>query len=244
MINDVLVSLGLTYNESKIYLCLNSEHELSASDITKKTGIHRRNVYDALNRLVDKGMVSQTSVNNRSTFSAVHPVHLLNIAQENEKHIHSILPDLKHAFENSPTKNSVRVYKGVKGIKACFTESTDMMKKGDTYRAMGCTDMLQLLGDFIEHNHDERAKKHIVTWDIFNYESLDRAKAVALKPNHHIHVLPKNHELPVQTVIFGKRIVCQVFIHGEPFVIQVIDEKFATTYKRYFDMLWKISTPA
>ncbi len=241
MINDILVSLGLTYNESKIYLCLNSEHELSASEITKKTGIHRRNVYDALNRLVDKGMVSQTSVNNRLTFSAVHPSHLVNMAQENEKHIQSILPDLKNAFENSPAKNSVKVYKGVKGIKACFTESTDMMKKGDKYRAMGCYDMVPVLGDFIEHNHDERIKKHISTWDIFNSESIERAKAVSQKPNHHVKVLPKNHSLPVETVIFGGKIVCQIFIHGEPFVIQVIDEKFAETYKEYFNMLWKIS---
>ncbi|MBI2043759.1 hypothetical protein HYT24_00140 [Candidatus Pacearchaeota archaeon] len=241
MINDTLISLGLTYNESKIYLCLNAEHELSASDITKKTGIHRRNVYDALNRLVDKGIVSQTSVNNKLTFSAVNPTHLLNIARENEKNIQSILPGLKSAFENSPMKNSVKVYKGVKGIKACFTESTNMMNKGDKYRAMGCYDMTQVLGDFIEHNHDERAKKQISTWDIFNYESLDRAKAVSKKPNHHIRVLPKNHSLPVETIIFGEKIVCQIFIHGEPFVIQVIDEKFAATYKEYFNMLWKIS---
>ena len=54
----VLQKLGIAGNEAKIYLILLRSGVSSAGDITKKSGIHRSNVYDALERLKEKGLIN------------------------------------------------------------------------------------------------------------------------------------------------------------------------------------------
>jgi len=59
-IQETLEKLGFTLNETKTYLNLLNLGSCLASDLAKKTGLHRRPVYDALNRLIEKGLVSYT----------------------------------------------------------------------------------------------------------------------------------------------------------------------------------------
>jgi len=57
MHRQILEEIGLSPNEAKIYETLLSSGEVGVSDISLKANVHRRNVYDALNRLVEKGLV-------------------------------------------------------------------------------------------------------------------------------------------------------------------------------------------
>ena len=54
---DLFIQLGLAKNEARIYETLLAEGESSVGEIAKKSQVHRRNVYDSLNRLVEKGLV-------------------------------------------------------------------------------------------------------------------------------------------------------------------------------------------
>ncbi len=236
-----LYDAGLTPNEALIYNTLINNHTLSCQEITAKTGIHRRNVYDALSRLLEKGLVNESLVNNKKQFNPVHPSRLLNLLEEKKHNISSLMPALLDHFTHTKKRNIVRIYQGIEGAKASFTESLAMMKKGDSYYAIGCIDMREILGPFMDEHHKERQKKKIISWALFNHTYKDRAKLFKNKKDYHVRVLPKGYYLPVQTVVYGKDIVCQMMIHDEPFVIQVIDEEFASNYKKYFDMLWKIA---
>jgi sugar-specific transcriptional regulator TrmB len=60
-----LEEAGLTPIEVRIYLVLLEKGSIRAGEITRHTGIHRRNVYDAIERLVQKGLVSYIKTNNR-----------------------------------------------------------------------------------------------------------------------------------------------------------------------------------
>lgn len=52
---DCLMKTGLTKHESKIYITLCQEGEITGYEVAKKTGIPRANIYQALAGLVDKG---------------------------------------------------------------------------------------------------------------------------------------------------------------------------------------------
>ena len=54
----MLEEFGLTQTEEKVYLVLSQSGISPASDIIKKTQLHRTTVYDVLNRLIEKGIVS------------------------------------------------------------------------------------------------------------------------------------------------------------------------------------------
>jgi sugar-specific transcriptional regulator TrmB len=244
MFTEELVQAGLTHNEVKVYLCLNGNHDLSASQITKKTGVHRRNVYDSLDRLMDKGLINETILNNRKKFNAAHPKHLLMLIEAQKAKIEAIVPSLTQQYGQEKRQRYIKLYKGIAGVKASFTDSLDLMDVGETYYAMGCINMKEFLGVFIEHHHKERAKKKIESWTLFNHKYKERSKELSRQKNHHSRVLPKNYDLPVQTVVYGKDVVCQILIHKEPFVVQVVDEMFASNYRNYFHMLWEISKDA
>ena len=60
---EKLVPLGLTNTEAKIYVTLIDLGRAQAGIISRKSGIHRRSVYDALERLIEKGLVSYIKEN-------------------------------------------------------------------------------------------------------------------------------------------------------------------------------------
>ena len=85
MDTSVLWNLGLTKNEIKIYLTLLDEGSSTAGIITEKTGIHRRNVYDSIERLIEKGIVGYIVVKGRKHFEAVDPKYFNRFFQEKQE---------------------------------------------------------------------------------------------------------------------------------------------------------------
>ena len=59
MYEEIYESLGLSPNEGKIYEALVEHGESSISEIAINAKIHRRNAYDAINHLINKGLVFQ-----------------------------------------------------------------------------------------------------------------------------------------------------------------------------------------
>jgi len=52
---QILKEIGLTETEIKVYTTLLSLGATSAGKIVEATGVYRKNLYDALNKLIDKG---------------------------------------------------------------------------------------------------------------------------------------------------------------------------------------------
>ena len=72
---EILEEIGLSKNEAKIYLTLLDLGSATASKIADTSKMHRTTVYDALDRLVQKGIVSHIpifNINLRSPFSPSH----------------------------------------------------------------------------------------------------------------------------------------------------------------------------
>ena len=74
-----LKELGLTDNESKVYLALLQFGTLSPTKLAEKTGLHRSYIYDTLERLLERGIVNTLLLDNRKTYQAVDPKALREI---------------------------------------------------------------------------------------------------------------------------------------------------------------------
>ena len=70
---EQLKEAGLTANESKIYTSLLELGPSNAGLISRKSGLHRRVVYDTLEMLIQKGLVGYILKNNVRLFQASHP---------------------------------------------------------------------------------------------------------------------------------------------------------------------------
>ena len=63
-----LKEAGLTNNEDLVYNALIDLGPSLAGRISRKTGLHRRTVYDVTETLIQKGLVSYILENNRRIF--------------------------------------------------------------------------------------------------------------------------------------------------------------------------------
>ena len=100
MDTSALKTIGLSAGEIKVY---NAVLELGISSLQKihdKVGIDRRNIYDILNKLIEKGLISYTIEKGKKTFQITHPKKNLKkqeekkqTIEEQEKENIQVLPD-------------------------------------------------------------------------------------------------------------------------------------------------------
>src|SRR3989338_463264 len=78
--DEVLEQVGLSKNETKVYLALLEIGAATAGEIASQAKIHRTNVYDAMERLLEKGLVTFTTDDHDSrVFDATSPENLISL---------------------------------------------------------------------------------------------------------------------------------------------------------------------
>ena len=113
---------GLTIMEEKVYLTLLDLGPSLAGLITRKSGIHRRSVYDALERLIQKGLVGYIVNNNRKYFEATNPERLVDLLREKEATVQELLPQLQARYNQTKEKSETLFYRGKNGLKSVFED--------------------------------------------------------------------------------------------------------------------------
>lgn len=127
-----LMELGLTHGEAKVYIALSELGSSTVGPIVKKANVAYSNIYEILNRLLEKGLVTFIIKNETKYFQATNPENLLDYLEKKEKEISNqkrtlakLLPKLK-GKEVKPEEEA-EIFVGLKGLKAgyirLFTEN-------------------------------------------------------------------------------------------------------------------------
>jgi sugar-specific transcriptional regulator TrmB len=126
-----LLKIGLTEGEAKAYIALMELGSSTAGPIVKKSGIAYSNVYDVLNRLIEKGIVSFIIKDKTRHYQAVSPTNLVEYLEKKEKDIinqkeslKKALPELKKLQELMP-KQEAEIFIGEKGLKTAYEKLSD-----------------------------------------------------------------------------------------------------------------------
>ena len=117
MYEPIFQKIGLAKNEAKIYETLLKEHESSAGEIANKSRVHRRNVYDSLNRLIEKNLVIEIIKKKETFYQAAHPNKLLDIIEKKEDQIKKIVPELQKTYEEAKLEQEVYISRGIEARK-------------------------------------------------------------------------------------------------------------------------------
>ena len=78
---ESLEEFGLTKIEAKVYLNLLRLGSTTTGPLVKKTELHRATVYDALKRLMEKGLINFIIKEKTRYFQAADPKHFLDLIQ-------------------------------------------------------------------------------------------------------------------------------------------------------------------
>lgn len=134
MYKEALAELGLAQNEGYVYVTLVKHGGMGVSRIAEKAGVNRRNVYDTLNRLLEKGLVYEELSNKETLYFPVDPAKLREIIEQKSQKLESLMPTLEKMFGAQAESDAVYVYKGVEGWKNYLR---DMVRVGEPIRVYG-----------------------------------------------------------------------------------------------------------
>jgi len=238
MKEEILEQVGFSRNEAKVYLALLELGSSTAGDISKKSKVHRTNVYDALEGLGKKGAVAHFSKNDIKYFEAVDPESLLNLLHEKELALESIMPQLKLTHQFVSLKTDAYVYEGVKSVKAILDK---FLEKKEPIFVYGIPkEALPKMQSFIVHYHKKRIAAKIAMNHIYNDDAMQRIEYLNSLPYTEARHLPKEFNSPVSTNICGDEVVLVVW-QDPVFAIQIKNKEMANSYKKYFEILWGIA---
>ncbi len=129
-----LQELGLSEGESEIYLALLKTGSSNVTTLSKKTGRHRTHIYDTIEKLKDKGLVSESMTNNKKTFHASDPENILDFLKEKEDSAKSLVKEMKNLIRIEASDIKVETFKGKAGLKSVLR---DILREGKDYVGYG-----------------------------------------------------------------------------------------------------------
>src|SRR3989344_4358054 len=80
-----LERLGLNRNEAKVYYALLLKGEATAQELVKSLGVYRNIVYDNLEKLKEKGLVSFINIGPKRKFIAEKPEAILDLLESRQQ---------------------------------------------------------------------------------------------------------------------------------------------------------------
>lgn len=229
-IKDLLVDAGLTESESKVYLALLELGPSLAGQISRKTGIHRRNVYDITERLIKKGFLGYIVKNNRRLFEAVNPEKFLSILKEKQSELEENLPELKLLYEKTKEKQETNFYKGIEGLKTVFQ---DQLENNKEILILGAShSAFEILPFYFKWYDIDRKKKRIKA-RILASEPLKKKIPLA-----ELRYLPQKYANPLAINIYKDKVAI-ILWKKEPLAIVIKNSEIADSYRMYFELMWR-----
>lgn len=237
---ELLEYLGLTPNEAKIYKTLLDIKEGSIWDISSQASIHRRNTYDAIKRLISKGLAYQVLPKKTLTFAPVHPDKLKELLDEKVGELEVVLPTLVKKFENINASQSVYIYKGIGGLRNYINL---MLKEGkDIYGiASKGTWFDPRILKFSVKAAEQLKRKKIKTRLIFDFELKDHPEVIKIASPY--KVLPKKYSTGSSLDIFGDYVAIYSgmgikALDGDVTIFILKDKTLAKDCKKWFQFMW------
>ncbi|MBU1269540.1 MAG: hypothetical protein KJ583_03840 [Nanoarchaeota archaeon] len=245
-----LEKIGLTSGEIRVYIALMHLGTTTTGPIAKEAKVAGSKLYDILDRLSKKGIVSHVIKNNVRYFSAMQPSRLLDFLDKKEEEIKNqkieiekIIPILQQEYELKNLQQDAEVFEGLEGLKNIREKYIESMKKGDKIYFIGVpSSAYDKLEAYYKEWNEKRIKKGIDSYTLFTDEAKKHpyVKEKSKHKNTFIRFLPKNILLYSWIEIYNDTVV--IAINYKKQMSIVINNKYvAETYKQYFNMLWTIA---
>jgi len=240
MNKQLLQEIGLTSTEVKVYLSLLSIGVTSAGKIVEDTGIYRKNLYDALNKLVEKGLVTYVIENKIKYFQPKDPDNLLRYLEEKKNRIvekelelKDELPKLKQKFESLNPEIESEIYRGNEGIKTILKDCLNYKE----ILMIGATgDVENRLPYFWPHYNKKREKLKCKWKLLLIYEA--KNKPITKSKYYEYKILPKILSGLNVIYIYGDYVANILWLE-KPLAFVIKHKTLADNYRKYFNYLWK-----
>ena len=238
MLKDELKRLGLSKNEAIVYSALAGMGQSKAGKVIEKTGIHRNLVYQALESLHDRNLVSKSTVGKVAAFQIADPSRLLDIVYEQEVTAKRVIENL--AKVRSVAEQEIEVFEGVRAARNFWISDVKQMGPSEELRIIGSggKKFQDLMGEMFEPYMEEfkrHGKARILMHPEQQYD--EYGQRVVAGENIEIKMMDTS-ALPAATIGFTDTHVSFQLYSANPVVIRIGNSDLVDLYKSYFEVLW------
>lgn len=247
-INSALEEIGLTGSEIKVYLALIKIGQATKGPIVTTSKIAASKIYEVLDKLMDKGLVSVIIKNNVRNYEAAPLERIRDYLKEKkekiareEKLMDNLIPLLAN-MQKDKGQTSAEIFNGWKGIENVYASLIDKMRRGDKAYILGASTGINVerTKDFFYKYARISKERGIYTKIIFNENSRvyvkEMEKEAKIKFNKKFSSKNTNMEIAINSNAVGI-----VILKEEPTVILIKDKETAESFIAYFNMLWDIA---
>jgi HTH-type transcriptional regulator, sugar sensing transcriptional regulator len=233
---EFLENIGLTRSEITVYLALLELNSAPASEIAEKSGLYRKNTYDALARLIKKGLVSYAKVETKRVFSAASPQRLLEFVELRKMEIQEMLPELESLYKTPGFTEEITVFKGKEGLKTIFE---DILKSRQNYAKFGSGDKFK---EYLPYYYPafQKRKRDVEIKCKAIYSENERNEDSVKEFIGQARFLPKEFIHPSTTFIYGNKVAILIWKEN-PLGVLISSKEVAESYRYYFELLWSNS---
>jgi len=240
-----LMKIGLTKGEAKVYSSLLELGPSTVGPLLKRAKVAHSNIYEILDRLLEKGIVTIIIKNGVKTFQSVSPINLSKYLEKKQIELDSqkeilniILPRIQDIEKTFP-KQEAMLFIGIRGLTAAYKEFFSGATKSDE--------------NLWVYVHDEQYatvsdKFYLHTWMEIGKNIKSRGIGdESYKKSPFIKEFRKKYEF--------RYVNFPIFSHGEVFkdrfllisweepVISVLvkAKHVSDNFRKYFDSVWNVS---
>lgn len=243
IIEQELSNLGLTAEESKVYLSILELGGSFVSAIARRAKVNRSTCYHTLDNLVKKGLISSYQRGKVLHFSAEDPHRFVQIAEERMKRTESLIPHLTALISTLTVKPKIRFYEGAEGIKSIFEDT--LTTKDEILGYTSIKDLTELFPDYFRQYCHKKIKNNIKTRYIApaseeGVDIIDDYYPKKYDPNllEILLVNPKEFNFRNEIAIYGNKVAIIYLNPDELLGVIMESPTFAQSMKSFFDLAW------
>lgn len=242
-----LEEIGLTNGEIKVYLALLKLGQTTAGPIVDESRVTRSKIYDILERLKNKGLVSYITKESTKYFSAADPHNILEYLnkkeeeiQDEKESINKILPQLLNQQKLAQKSKVAEVFIGMKGMENAFNVLLNEVNPDEDFYVFGAGEGedIEKIQTFFHRFHDKRAKKKIMTYIIYTesarglFPTQDNSKFIQAR-----YLIDSS---PTAINIY-KDYTIIALLTKDPITFLIKNKEVTDSFKKYFKVMWKLA---
>lgn len=244
-VEEIFKKVGLTRQETKVYLSLLKLQEAQTGKLCKHTNIASSNIYKILETLMKKGLVSYRTQNNIKVFMPSPPEVLNDLflekqkrLEEERKAVNNLISSLKIEKSKKEPLSNYKYFEGLTGIKSMWHEINSLMNKEDIMKVYtGKRGSYEKMVGFLDEHHKLRKKKGVRELLIFPEEDIDLAKK-RKKQLAEIKFMDLKND--AEWGVWGDLFYLHYYpVKKKPRGFLIKDKVFADTFKQVFNQLWQ-----
>ncbi|MDP1884776.1 MAG: helix-turn-helix domain-containing protein [Candidatus Moranbacteria bacterium] len=239
MLTKILQKIGLNEKEAKVYLAALELGETTLQRIVTKAGISRTTIYDVLESLKQRGLISAVKKSKKLYYYAEEPDSLQNELDEKQDLLKKALPQLIAMANLIDRKPKIRYYEGLEGIKEVYMDSLRFPQK-EILSWVAEEAFYKFDEDFLlNFYHPRRIKQKSWSREIVSDHPLTREYQQEEIGNLRKTKILSATEFPMDVSInlYGKNKIGVVSFEEEMGLI-VESEKIYITLKSLFEFMW------